>query len=238
MAEGADTKKIIYRVDNDAVFCYNKFTMTENVIQGKFIVFEGTDGSGKSTQMKLLGKYLQERGETCRFTREPTGSTIGALVHACMTGEVDTDEHTIAALFAADRLDHINHPKNGMKAALGSGDHVLCDRYYFSSFAYNGGFVPLDWVIQLNTPAMQALKPDLVIFLDVDVEESMSRVATRAERERYETVEKQKRIRENYFQVFDRFKEENVVVIKSEADKLQTQAKVRAAVDKLFGWSK
>lgn len=209
---------------------------TETKKQGKFIVFEGTDGSGKSTQIKLLGKYLQEKGEVCRFTREPTDSPFGSLLHSCMTGRIDTDEHTIAALFAADRLDHINHPKNGIRAALNEGCTVLCDRYYLSSFAYNGGFVPLDWVIELNRPAMESLKPDLVIFLDVPVEEGMARVSRRGETERYETAERQKKIRDNYFEIFSRLGGENVVVVKSEADKLRTQANVRAAADKLFGW--
>lgn len=212
--------------------------MTENVKKGKFIVFEGTDGSGKSTQMKLLGKYLEEKGETCRFTREPTDSEFGTLLHSCMTGEIDTDEHTIAALFAADRLDHINNPKNGMKVVLAQGHTVLCDRYYFSSFAYNGGFVPLDWVIALNTPAMQTLKPDLVIYIDVSPEESMKRVSRRGgETERYETLERQLKIRAKYFEVFKRFPEQNVAIIKSEEDKYETQKNIRAAVDRLYGWN-
>ena len=206
--------------------------------KGKFIVFEGTDGSGKSTQMKLLGKYLEERGQKCSFTREPTDSKFGSLLHSCMTGEIDTDEHTIAAMFAADRLDHIHNPQNGIKASLAKGYTVLCDRYYFSSFAYNGGFVSLDWVISLNTPAMQELKPDLVIYIDVSPEESMKRVSRRGETERYETLEKQLKIRENYFKVFERFSSENVAIIKSEEDRNATQAKIRAAVNGLYGWNK
>lgn len=205
--------------------------------KGKFIVFEGTDGSGKSTQMKLLGKYLEERGEKCSFTREPTDSKFGELLHSCMKREIDTDEYTIAAMFAADRLDHIHNPNGGMKVTLEKGVNVLCDRYYFSSFAYNGGFVPLDWVISINTPAMQALKPDLVIFIDVDPRESMARVSRRGEVERYETLDKQLKIREKYLEIFKRFSDEKVAIIRSEADKNATQAKIRNAVNGLFGWN-
>ena len=220
-------------VDKRALLCYNGSIMAT---KGKFIVFEGTDGSGKSTQMKMLGKYLKSKGIACYPTREPTDSPFGALLRACLTGRVETDERAIAALFAADRIDHITNSVNGILKKLDEGFTVLCDRYYFSSFAYNGGFVPLDWVIALNRPAMRLLKPDLVIYLDLPAEESMKRVARRGETDRYETVDKQMRIRDKYFDVFRLFEnEENVVVIRSEEEKERTQANVRAAADKLFG---
>ncbi len=205
--------------------------------KGKFIVFEGTDGSGKSTQMKMLFKYLAGRGVSCFCTREPTDSPFGALLRSCLTGRVEADEHTIAAMFAADRLDHINNGVNGIKKKLSEGETVLCDRYYYSSLAYNGGFVSLDWVAELNRPAMEALRPDLVIYIDLPPEDGMKRVARRGETDRYETIEKQKKIYDNYMEVFSRFgKGENVVTVKSENDKGFTQEHIRKAVDKLFGF--
>ena len=204
--------------------------------KGKFIVFEGTDGSGKSTQMKMLGKYLKAKGISVYGTHEPTDSPFGALLRACLTGRVETDERAIAALFAADRIDHITDSVNGIMKKLEEGTTVLCDRYYFSSFAYNGGFVPLEWVIELNKPAMNLLRPDLTIFLDLPAEESMKRVARRGETERYETMEKQKRIRDKYFDVFRMFAgKETVAVIRSEEEKELTQRNIRAAVGPLFG---
>lgn len=204
--------------------------------KGKFIVFEGTDGSGKSTQMKMLGKYLKAKGISVYGTHEPTDSPFGALLRACLTGRVETDERAIAALFAADRIDHITNSVNGIMKKLEEGTTVLCDRYYFSSFAYNGGFVPLEWVIELNKPAMNLLRPDLTIFLDLPAEESMKRVARRGETERYETMEKQKRIRDKYFDVFRMFAgKETVAVIRSEEEKELTQRNIRAAVGPLFG---
>ena len=205
--------------------------------KGKFIVFEGTDGSGKSTQMKMLFKYLAGRGVSCFCTREPTDSPFGALLRSCLTGRVEADEHTIAAMFAADRLDHINNGVSGIKKKLSEGETVLCDRYYYSSLAYNGGFVSLDWVAELNRPAMEALRPDLVIYIDLPPEDGMKRVARRGETDRYETIEKQKKIHDNYMEVFSRFgKGENVVTVKSENDKGFTQEHIRKAVDKLFGF--
>ena len=204
--------------------------------RGKFIVFEGTDGSGKSTQMKMLASYLNEMGARCYLTHEPTESPVGSLLRSCLTGRIDADEHTIAALFAADRLDHIHNPVNGILKKLNEGVNVLCDRYYLSSFAYNGGFVPLEWVIELNRPAREALKPDLTVFLYLDAEDSMDRVMGRGETERYETVERQKKIRKNYLDLIARFPEENVATVVSEADKRDTQEKIRKAVNGLFGW--
>ena len=204
--------------------------------KGKFIVFEGTDGSGKTTQMKLLAEYLTARGIPVSMTHEPTTSPFGSLLRDCMSGRIDTDERTIAALFAADRLDHIQRPADGMLARLNEGETVLCDRYYFSSFAYNGGFAPLEWVIELNRPAMEILRPDLVVYLDLPAEDGMARVGRRTERERYENLERQRLIRAKYFEVFERFKnEENIAVVASEQDRMQTQAQVRRLADGLFG---
>lgn len=224
-------------VDFPAGFWYNDSVMER---KGKFIVFEGTDGSGKSTQMKLLGKYLEEKGEECFLTHEPTDSPFGELLRACMSGRVDSNEHTIAALFAADRLDHIANPASGILSKLNAGTTVLCDRYYFSSFAYNGGFVPLEWVIELNKPAMEMLRPDLVVYIDVPIEESMKRILRRGETERYETQERQRKIRDNFFSAFERFKEENVKIVKSEEDKFLTQKHIRVLADELWGnaWKK
>lgn len=205
--------------------------------KGKFIVFEGCDGGGKSTQLALLASYLESKGEQVFLTREPTDSPFGSLIHSCLTGRISTDERTIAALFAADRLDHIYNSLNGILKKLEEGTTVLCDRFYFSSFAYNGGFAPLEWVIGLNTLAMEALTPDLTVYIDLSPEEGMKRVSRRGDRERYETLEKQRLIRENYLSLFERFKErETVAVVQSEANAEETQAKIRKIVDGAFGF--
>ncbi|MGN0823164.1 MAG: dTMP kinase, partial [Candidatus Gallimonas sp.] len=203
--------------------------------RGKFIVFEGIDGSGKSTQLKLLAKYLEGKGVSCYATCEPTDSPFGGMLRSCLTGRLDADERAIAALFAADRLDHIFNPLNGLEGKLAAGITVLCDRYYLSSFAYNGGIVPLEWVIELNRPAMEALRPDLVVYIDVPAERSMERVARRGETERYETLDRQKKIREAYFRLFRRFEtQEHIEIVKSESDKSDTQGKIRRIADELF----
>ena len=223
-----------FTIDSRREICYNRKAMAN---KGKFIVFEGTDGSGKSTQRRLLANYLREKRIACFETREPTYSPFGTILHDCMKGRLETDEYTIALLFAADRSDHIRNAADGILRKLEEGVTVLCDRYYLSSFAYNGGFVPLDWVIELNRSAIETLRPDLTIFLDVNVEESMARVGHRAAQERYEERERQKIIRANYFKLFEKFPEERVAVIESQPEREATQALVRRAVEECFGGS-
>ena len=206
-----------------------------NTKKGKFIVFEGPDGSGKTTQMRMLVEYLESKGEVCYSTHEPTDSPFGAQLRSCLRGNIDTNEYTIAALFAADRVDHILDSVNGIKKKLEEGVNVFCDRYYFSSYAYNGEFVPFDWVVELNRPARELMRPDLTVFIDLSAEESMRRVARRHEAERYETVEKQKKIRERFFKAFERFPEEKVAIVVSEEKMQKTQEKIREAVLPLFG---
>ena len=141
----------------------------------------------------------------------------------------------MAALFAADRLDHIFNSVNGILKQLEEGVTVLCDRFYLSSLAYNGGMVAPEWVYALNEPAMRAVRPDLTIFLDLSTEESFRRVSRRGETERYETLERQRLIRERYLKLFEEFGEsDHIAVIESDEDKDVTQANIRAAALKLF----
>ena len=124
--------------------------------KGKFIVFEGIDGSGKSTQIKLLYKYLTSKGVPCYTTFEPTDSPFGSLIRQCLSGRIETDDKTIAGLFVADRLDHLYNAKCGLIEKINSGITVLCDRYYLSSYAYHGAFMDMN---------MRTLFPYAAIFV-------------------------------------------------------------------------
>src|SRR6185295_4626013 len=101
-----------------------------------FIVIEGVDGSGKSTQIELLKQKFIERGLKIMDTHEPSNGPVGMLIRNIMVGRIQTDQSTIASLFLADRLDHINNPINGMKKRLNEGYNIICSRYYFSSYAF------------------------------------------------------------------------------------------------------
>jgi len=109
----------------------------------KFIALEGIDGCGKSTQAQLLKKSLNAAGHKVYLTHEPTDSHIGAIIRNIFKGRIAGDHKTIAGLFVADRLDHLQNKTNGILKKLDEGYTVICDRYYLSSYAYQGAHVNL-----------------------------------------------------------------------------------------------
>lgn len=204
-----------------------------NKQKGKFIVFEGLDGSGKSTQVRTLIEHLKEKDIVCHATREPQGERpAGALLRRALRGDENLGEGAIALLFAADRLDHVN----GIIPLLEQGESVVCDRYYFSSFAYNDTALDPEWIISVNAEAMRQLRPDLVIFLDVPSGVSYERIKRRrGNMEIFETPERQERVRNNYLALFERFKkDENIVIIDGTMDIADVSEKVIEAVDRLY----
>ena len=96
--------------------------------RGKFIALEGIDGSGKSTQIERLIRRLTQRGVNCRATREPTGRPVGALIRQALTGQTPLDPRVIAALYAADRIDHLVNGEDGLAALVEQGITVVTDR--------------------------------------------------------------------------------------------------------------
>lgn len=201
--------------------------------QGKFIVFEGIDGSGKSTQIAALHEYLLSKGIPTERTFEPTDSVFGSLIRQCLRGEIETDEKTIAALFVADRLDHLHNQKNGLIRKINEGITVLSDRYYFSSYAYHGAYLPMDWVIGANRLAAEALRPDLTVFLDLAPEVAMERIGKRGEaKERYEKLESLRLIRQKYFEAFEKLSgTETVRIVNCDGSAQETAQAVRAVVE-------
>ena len=138
--------------------------------KGKFIVLEGIDGSGKSSQTAPLVKRLEGLGVPCRETREPTGGPVGSLIRQIFTGRVTADNRVIAALYAADRIDHLVNEVDGLCSAINSGVTVVSDRYYFSSYAYHSVDVDMEWVIGANALSAELLRPTVTVFLDVPAE--------------------------------------------------------------------
>ena len=128
--------------------------------KGSFIVFEGIDGSGKTTQINLLKQKIEALNIKCLETREPSDGPIGVMIRQCLTGRMQMDEAALAALFAADRLDHINNGTNGLKNKLEDGICVISDRFVLSNYAYQSVKAPLDWVMNLNSQALKILRPD------------------------------------------------------------------------------
>jgi dTMP kinase len=180
-----------------------------------FIAFEGIDGSGKSTQATLLANRLSDSGHRVYLTCEPTKNPVGSLIRDVFNHKMNADQHTIAALFVADRLEHILAESDGILAKLDAGYTVITDRYYFSSYAYHSVHVSMDWVIQANAICAELLRPDLNIFIDIDPDISMQRIHTdRQSTELYETLENQHKVRVRYLEAFERFKDvEQIAVV-------------------------
>ncbi len=181
--------------------------------QGRLIVLEGIDGSGKTTQVGLLADKFREMGTACYTTMEPTDSPIGSLIHQIMTGRMHADPKVIAALFVADRLDHLLNEVNGVVHKIKEGVTVIMDRYYFSSYAYQSVDVPIEWLIQANAQSSSILRPAVNIFIDTDPEIAMERITkNRFDQELFEEKTRLIRVREKYLESFERFKDTERVV--------------------------
>lgn len=182
--------------------------------KGSFIAFEGIDGSGKSTQVQILTEKLKQEGIYCYTTMEPTDSPIGSLIHQIMTGRIKADNKVIAALFAADRLDHLLNDINGIVSKINEGITVISDRYYFSSYAYHSVDMPMDWVIQANGQSSSILRPTATIFIDTDPDTAMERIAkNRDHQELFEKKSRLVKVREKYLEAFEKLKEEERILV-------------------------
>ena len=173
-----------------------------------FIAFEGIDGSGKSTQVKLLTKQLEAAGHKVYATFEPTDSPIGKMIRDIFSSRMEADHKVIAGLFVADRLDHLLNKTNGVLKMLEEGYTVITDRYYFSSYAYHSPYMSMDWVIEANRLSAELLRPDINIYIDISAEVSMQRIAkARTSTELYETLDNLKQVKNLYETAFEKLKE-------------------------------
>lgn len=152
------------------------------MMKGRFIVFEGIDGSGKGAQTRLLSGWLKDKGYTVFITKEPTEGKIGKLLReALKSGNVKPEP--LALLFAADRLEHCFL----IKRKLSEGKIVVSDRYLYSSIAYQGAQgIEKKWIEGINK---FALIPDSIIYLDLDPEIGLERISSK---ESFRSLQKEK----------------------------------------------
>ena len=147
---------------------------------GTFITFEGIDGSGKSTQLRLLGNFLRANSCDALLTREPGGTTLGLRLRgALLDATEEVDPLTELLVFAADRAQHV---RRMLRPALAEGKVVISDRYADATVAYQGagrGFSPelIGQIVQLAT---EGLKPELTLLFDVSIAESSNRTTRRS----------------------------------------------------------
>jgi len=201
-----------------------------------FIALEGIDGSGKSTQIAMLREYMEKRGRRVYETREPSDLRTGRTIRQYLTGELRADNRVIAALFVADRLEHILDGEEGLLKKKNDGYDIITDRYYFSSYAYQSVDMPMDWIISANSVAAELMKPDVTIFIDIMPEEAMSRIsANREGTELFETTDRLRATRDKYFEAFRKLKEsESVEIIDGSGDAETVHKLIVKTVEKYF----
>ena len=181
--------------------------------KGKFIVFEGIDGAGKSTQVDLLRKNLEAMGRQVALTAEPTALDSGKAIRKALSGEVKKSECEMASMFVLDRIAH-NNAEGGIKATLSGGTDLISDRYYYSNLAYQGQTTDYEWVKSMNTNCPDILHPDLCIYLDLLPEQSLERIKRRGEAlEIYENTEKLTAVRNAFLSVIDDLRRDGEKII-------------------------
>ncbi|MFL5538863.1 MAG: dTMP kinase [Longimicrobiaceae bacterium] len=180
--------------------------------RGRFIVLEGIDGAGTTTQLNRLREHFLARGERAFFTHEPSDGPVGMLIRLALQGRLaggryalhdpgdeahapsaEFDRTALALLFAADRADHV---ATQVKPNLAAGRIVVCDRYLLSTLAYQGQSCDVGWLLEINRPAVT---PDLTLFLDLPPSAAEERMrASRWKKEMFETPHEQESIRDAY----------------------------------------
>lgn len=177
--------------------------------RGRFIVFEGIDGAGKSTQIAALTAALEAMGRTVHQTAEPTALDTGRMLREALGGRAERSPAEMAALFTLDRIAH----NREIEDALAKGQDVICDRYYYSSLAYQGSLCDYEWVKDMNYRCPDIRHPDLCVFLDLSPKAALARIAARGEAaEIYEKEETLALFRDTFHRVFASL-EDRVAVI-------------------------
>lgn len=177
-------------------------------MKGLFIVLEGIDGSGTSTQANLLQNYFNKKNEQAVLSPEPSNGPIGKLLREFLQGKKGFNnsykfDQQMAYLFAADRYYHLYNDVDGVFKLIGEGVNVISTRYYFSSLAYNcNNQEDYELVMSLNHKFPQ---PDLVIYLDIPVTLGVARISDRPDLEVYENEVKLAKVRTNFQQIFAQY---------------------------------
>ena len=187
--------------------------MQTNIYSGTFIVFEGLDGSGQSTQAELLRHYFEDNKDSVVLTKEPTeDSKSGRMIRKVLRKEKKIEPDELQKLFVQDRKEHLN---NLIIPNLKNGKFVISDRYFLSTCAFGGISLDMEWLIELNN---EFILPNITFLLNVDPRICIERIDKRGKRfEFFEEEKKLTKVRENYFKLAKRFP--NIYTINGELSK-------------------
>ncbi|HJB92447.1 MAG TPA: dTMP kinase [Candidatus Borkfalkia stercoripullorum] len=197
-------------------------------MKGRFIAFEGCEGAGKSTQMRLLSEYLTSRGIPHILTREPGGGQISEAIRKIILDGKNSEmtDECEALLYAAARVQHL---ADTVAPALARGETVLCDRYIFSSFAYQGygRGLSLAFLKEINAFAIEKYMPDLTVFLDIPSSRAFERKHGADPDDRMEQAGEafHKRVYQGYKSLLKEYPEE-MTAVDCSGTKYETSARI------------
>lgn len=199
-------------------------------MSGTFITFEGLDGSGKSTQLRLLTNYLSELGCEVEVTREPGGTSVGNRLRAALLdAHEQVDPLTELLVFAADRAQHV---RRVLRPAIAAGKVIISDRYADATAAYQGGGrgFSRELITEIIQLATEGLKPDLTLLFDIPVEESIARTSRRSSKQKGDRLDAEAsdfhaRVRAAYHELA-RAEPERIKIIDSDQPLEETQQRV------------
>ncbi len=206
-------------------------------MNGKFIVFEGVEGAGKTTQIHQTAEWLQScySDKTIIITREPGGTELGQKIRQLLLTDLDSEigNRTELLLYAADRAQHV---ESVIRPQLEQGNLVLCDRFTDSTIAYQGygrGFDRSE-IDQINQLATGGLHSNLTIWLDLDVEIGLQRVLSRGKPDRMEqaNLDFHKRVRKGYQELANIYPN-RIVRIDADQSALIIQTEIQSILKRL-----
>ncbi len=202
-------------------------------MSGLFITFEGADGSGKSTQTRLLAEHLEKMGVDVVRTREPGGCPVAEKIRDIVLGVGnEMDAVTEAMLYAAARAAHV---RTVIKPALEAGRVVLCDRFIHSSLAYQGygRELGIDLVSQINAPAVDACMPHATIFINITPEKAFERMNENKVHDRLESedIAFHQRVYHGFTELSRR---DDIISIDARGTKQETHAIILQTLTPLF----
>lgn len=197
--------------------------------KGKFIVFEGLDGSGQSTQISRLEKYLRSQKVKVHTTAEPTNNIVGGLIRGALTRQWKISNTGLQLLYAADRAHHL---ESEITPALEAGNIVISSRYYFSTFAFGSLNNNVEWLEKINE---KFPNPDITFFIRVSPKECMRRInSSRFRKELFEEEKKLSRIIKVYDKISRSKKYKNFYVINGEQSIEKVSEDINKIVDKIL----
>ena len=191
--------------------------------EGCFIVIEGLDGAGLSTQSALLAAYLRTTGNDVLLTKEPTGAPIGKLIKAALNRNPELSLFTLQLLFAADRAEHL---KREIEPALEAHKVVISDRYILSSLAFGSVDNDLEFLLAINA---RFRRPDLTVIIDTPPRVCLERIERNRENiELFEEAERLEQVRARYLELKNYF--EHTVIVKGDRPKDEVAKAIQTVV--------